>query len=298
MNDHVSLSLAYSRFLTDRYDTTARHQLVDALEAAGYRVEAYLLARWDGGVMLTEIRLDDVVWSGRRAWVGPVLPAQPEAGEIWLDVCELVPMLLLPREPPDDPSEYAPGVLERLTPFVSWLSMRPVERWQVAGLLSVARIAPREVQITSPVRPLDRERLLAGDETEPATRALPGEATLYATYFWKGLASREDWEAARAALVPEELAALWGPLRREWNGAVTEDIYSVVTPETIDVDPEEAYEEDPELRAPDRILYGEFEGPADVGFRTGINTQIGLRTGGGQQLAMLDVQLRDRADRD
>jgi hypothetical protein len=216
-------------------------------------------------VKATEIDLEDFVWSGRRAWVGPVLPAQPEAGDVWLDVCELVPMLLLPREPPEDPSEYAPGALERLTPFVAWLSLRPVARWQLAAFMSLAG------------RALDPERLLAGDEAAPVTSIRPAETARYAGWFWKGLGGRRDWEAARDALTREELAALWGPLRREWDGVGSDGIHSVVTPETVDVDPDEAYDEGD----PDGIIHDESEAPDDVGFRTHINTQIGLSPSGG-----------------
>lgn len=293
----MPLTEAFRRFLSDRRDEAGRYALVDALEAGGHRLEARLLAGWDGGLMATEIDLDDFVWSGRRAWVGPVLPDAPEAGDVWLDVCELTPMLLLPREPPADPSEYAPGVLERLTPFVAWLSLRPVARWQLGAFLADARLAPRRVQVAPAVRVLDPRRLLAGDEAVPVTRILPGEAGLYATWFWKGLGGPEDWQAARAALTSEELAALWGPLRREWNGSVTEGIYSVVTPETADVDPHDAYDDDPELSDPDRILYGELEAPDDVGLRTHVNTQVGLRGGGADPLSILDVQPLDAVDR-
>jgi hypothetical protein len=238
------------------------------------------------------------VWSGRRAWVGSVQPDAPAAGDVWLDVCELTPMLLLPREPPADPSQYAPGVLERLGPFVAWMSLRPVARWQLGGFLNTARFAPHAVQIEPPVPAFDRRRLLAGEEDEPATRVLPGEAILYASWFWKGLSGRDDWEAAGAALTPEELAALWGPLRREWAGSITEGIYSVVTPETVDVDPDDAYDEDPELSDPDRIVYGELETPDDVGLRTHVNTQVGLRAGGADPLSILTVQLLDAVNRD
>jgi hypothetical protein len=293
----VPLTDAFRRFQADRHDASVRRSLVDALEAGGHRLEARLLSRWDGRPMRTGIDLDDFVWSGRRAWIGPVLPHDAEAGDVWLDVCELMPMLLLPREPPDDPSEYAPGVLERLTPFVAWMGMRPVMRWQLGGMLALARVAPRRVQVTPPVRVLDRQRLLGGDETGAVTRMLPGEAGLHASWFWKGLATREDWQAARAALSPEELAALWGQPRREWNGTVTEGIYSVVTPDTVDVEPEDAYDADPDLSDPDRILYGEFEAPSDVTFRTHVNTQVGLQSGGADPLSFLDVQLLDAADR-
>ncbi len=226
-----------------------------------------------------------------------MLPQAPEAGDVWLDVCELTPMLLLPRAAPENPSDYAPGVLERLGPFVAWLSLRPVARWQLGGFLARARFAPRNVQITPPVRAFDPERLLAGEETDPVTAILPGEAILYASWFWKGLGGRDDWEAAGAALSAEELAALWGPLRREWAGSVTEGLYSVVTPDTVDVDPDDAYDEDPELTDPDRIVYGELETPADVGLRTHVNTQAGLRGGGADPLSILDVQVLDAVNR-
>jgi hypothetical protein len=293
----VRLTEAFRRFLRDRSDKAARGALVEALEAGGHRLEARLIAHWDGGLLATDIDLEGVAWSGRRAWVGPVLPDAPAAGDVWLDVCELTPMLLLPRQPPEDPSEYAPGVLERLTPFVAWLSLRPVGRWQVAAFMAEARFAPRRVQIAPPVRVLDPERLLAGDEAGPVTRILPDEAGLYASWFGKGLSSREAWQAAQAALTSEELVALWGPLRREWAGSVVEGVSSIVTPETADLDIRDAYDEDLGFSGPQRIFYGEFEAPADVGLRTHVNTQVGLRGGGTDPLAILDVQLLDAVDR-
>lgn len=289
---------AFSAYLRDRRNDEARGMLAATLEGHGYRLEARLLERWGGELTETEVDLEGSPWSGRRAWVGSVLPPRPRAGDIWLDTCELTPMLLLPRKLDADPSEYAPGVLERLTPFVAWLALRPVATWQFVAFLDLARTVSRQVQIPPRVEPLDAERILAGrDDDAPVTSVMPEEARLYATWFGKGMPDREDWQAATAALSPEELAALWGSVGREWNGAVTEGVYAVVTPETIEIDPREVLDEDPPLHSADRILYGELETPSDVTFRTHVSTQVGLRTGS-DPLSILDVDVVDGADRD
>lgn len=294
----MSLTDRFVEFLRARDDAAALAALAGELEHAGHVLEGVLLERWGAGSAVTQVDLEDYVWSGHRAWIGATLPEAPAAGDLWLDVCELVPMILLPRQIEGDPSEYAPGVLERLTPFVSWLSLRPVAKWQFGAFLELARLARHRVQIEPALRTLDPERILAGSELEPVTGVTPDEAALYATWLGKGKADLDDWRAAAACLRPEELGALWGPLRREWAGAVDDGLYVVVTPETLDVDPDEALEADPELQRPDRLVYGELEAPEDVGFRTSVSTQLGLLRATADPLSILDVQLLDVLHRD
>lgn len=294
----MSLTDRFVDFLRARDDAAARVVLARELQRVGHVLESFLLERWAAGEAVTEVDLEDFVWSGRRAWIGAMLPEAPAAGDLWFDVCEVVPMILLPRQIEGDPSEYAPGVLERLTPFVSWLSLRPVAKWQFGAFLELARLARRPVQVEPPFRVFDPERILAGNELEPLTRVTAGEAALYATWLGKGKADLESWRTAAAFLRPEELAALWGPRRREWAGDVDEGLHVVVTPETFDVDPDELLEDDPELQAPSRLVYGELEAPEDVGFRTSVSTQLGLFRATADPLSILDVQLIDVLRRD
>jgi hypothetical protein len=297
-NQAVALCDALTDYLRDRRDDARRSVLIGALRDGGYLLEARLLERADGAIVKTVVDRDGGAWSGRRAWVGWQLPQQPRAGDIWLDTCELMPMLLLPRTLEFDASEYAPGVLERMTPFVSWLALRPVAAWQFASFLRLARIEPRRVQITPPIRPLDAERILACGEGAPVTSLLPGEVSLYAGWFGKGIARHEDWQAASGALSQAELDALWGPPHREWAGAVDEGLYAVVSPDTVTADIHAVLGDDEHLDKPDRLIFGELETPSDVAFRTAVSTQVGLLGAGSDPLSILDVEVVDGVERD
>jgi hypothetical protein len=283
----MHLSDAYAAWLRDG---TAPATLAGALRAHGYALEAALLDRWAAGEPETVVDVDDLVWSGRRATIAPTLPEHASAGDLWLDLRELVPMLLLGRDLPDDLPEHLKG---QLPPFVGWIALRPVARWQFAGMLEVAPIAARVVQIEPPLATLDRARLLRGPEDQPVRGALADEALLYASWFGKSLADSELWQAANAQLTREELAALWGPLGREWGDSVDEGVRAVISRETADEEPSERYEEDPD----DGSFFGDWGVPEDAGFRTAVNAQLGLRPPVGDPLSVLDVKLEEGVSR-
>lgn len=174
------------------------------------------------------------------------LPPEAEPGEVWLDVTELMPMVRVPD---------------------GWLALRPVERWQVGAFLDRAKWSgPRRI---GDLTTLDGARLLAGDEVEPVTRVLRDEAALYAMWFGKSIAHRIDWQLAAEALGASKMAKLWGPVR-EWADEEYDGVYRVVDAELIDFDPDDDY--------PPVLIAGATEAPADVGFRTFVDTRSGLRT--------------------
>ncbi|MDA0169711.1 hypothetical protein OJ998_11505 [Solirubrobacter taibaiensis] len=231
--------------ITEAYATFLRHRdgqsdLVAALQRAGHGLEAELLMDWTGsGVRPTETS------DGRRAWVGPVLPATSRPGDLWLDVVELMPMLRVP-----DP--------------LGWIALRPVERWQFAGFLTTAKLRGAGHKVGG-MRTMKAERLTDGPETSPVTRVLRDEASLYAQWFGKFLADRTDWQLVAESIDP---ATLWGGVPAEWGGEEWEGAYSVTTLETL------ALEDD----LPDELIFRAHEAPDDVGFRTFVRDDIGLFT--------------------
>jgi hypothetical protein len=222
----VALTDTFTAFLRKR---AGRDEMAAALERSGHSLEASLLA------------------GSAEGWVGSALPAAAEPGDLWLDVTELMPMVLTPD---------------------GWLALRPVERWQVGAFLDRAKFAggPRRI---GELTPLDGARLLAGDEREPVTRVLRDEAALYALWFGKSIAHRIDWQLAAEALGPSETAKLWGPVR-EWADAEYDDAYRVLDAELIDFDPDDEY--------PPVLVLGATDAPADVGFRTFVDARTGLLT--------------------
>ena len=74
---------------------------------------------------------------------------------------------------------------------------------------------------------------------------------------------------------------------REWGEFFDEGVRVTVARETVDEDPWEVYDADPES---DRFE-SDFATPADVGFRTAVSTQTGLRESVTDSLSVLDVEL-------
>src|SRR5215218_435079 len=127
--------------------------MADALAASGHELEASLLS------------------GDKPASVGPTLPSSAKTGDLWLDTVELMPMVFFTRDSGE--------------PF-GWLALRPVERWQFAGFLDLTWAGAFRRRIGD-LKPMERGRLLAGEENGPVTHILRDEAALYAMWFGKSI---------------------------------------------------------------------------------------------------------------
>jgi hypothetical protein len=248
----VSLTDAFTSYLRTRAGT-------DALAAElGNRPEARWLAQWNGVAQAVE-------QDGQRTWIGPTTPPDAQPHDLWLDVVEMMPMLLVPREDPP----YLAG----------WIATRPVERWQFAAFLNVASI---HADYAGPTTLFDRARILDGPEASPVTRVLRDEADLYAHWFGKTLATSTLWELVAEAPRVGDLG-----LGTEWGEEADEGAYRLVSPDNVHLDP---------LDGDDVPVLSAWEAPAGVTFRTRVHPQLGLRA----QLtraAEIPAQLRDVAAR-
>jgi hypothetical protein len=63
-------------------------------------------------------------WNGRRLWVGTQLPSGAQAGDLWLDACQLTPMLLVPHAELWCGEDIPPRPLERMPSFIGWIDTR------------------------------------------------------------------------------------------------------------------------------------------------------------------------------
>src|SRR3954467_4906463 len=121
----MSLSLAYISYLRDRSDAAAS-ALIGQLELNGYMLEGSLLHAYTRNPdSWTVIDVEGSAWSGRRAWLGPALPDDRRAGDIWFDALEIMPMILLPN------LEDEEDAIQQSEPdLLSWMALRPVANWQ------------------------------------------------------------------------------------------------------------------------------------------------------------------------
>lgn len=276
----MSLSRGMIDYLRKYRLGPARRAMMKELEESGYSLEALLLEAEEGHPGSSVIvDLPGSPWHQRRAYLGLGLPTRAETGDLWFDPCELATMILIPREQPDpEEGPISPECIERLTPFVGWMSLRPVAQWQFHAFLELARFAPRRVEVGPKFKLLDDSRLIQGPEYAPVVNVTCGEAEMYASWFGKGLADREIWQAANDYLTQDEMSVIWGPTGGEWGGSsfIAEGYVEVVTRQNLHLDPMEEWDsgESPEFGP--RIIYGEWSKRPDVGFRTAVSTQIGL----------------------
>ena len=291
----MSLTERYIEYLRDRRSTSALRTLCAELEQRGHQLEARLLQRYEEqGPSEVQIDIEDSVWRGFRARLGPQLPQPEKAGDIWFDTCELMPMILLPSEPLLPDEEYTPEALARISPFEAWMALRPVANWQYAAFLSLARFGPREVQLAPKFRMLDPARIVQGDEIGPTTNLTESEAEMYAHWFGKSVCGHGEWQAASHLLTPEQMEALWNGLSREWGGTFQEDVTVVVTPTNINLDLMEAWDSEAERDSADKIFYGEWSKSPNIGFRTRVLYETGLLSSAGANPTSFDnVQLLD-----
>ena len=263
-------------FLSSRFaDYLARptNAHTDALASAlttapSFAMEAALLRRWaEHGAHATI--LDAGHWAARRVHIGPTLPP-PIAGELWFDPCEVTTMVVLPAR--------------------SWISVRPVARWQFAGFLKRASTRKREAREPMAVSPLDPTRILVGDEIQPVLRATISEAALYSDWFGKLGSNELDWAAALR--VPAMLSALWRHDGKEWVGGDSQlEMYAAL--EKSDLEQELDYRA--MVEAEDDRFFGAWDVPGDIAFRTAVQIREGLRTA--PLLHQGPIELLDANDR-
>lgn len=284
----MSLTEQYIDYLGRRGDRAAMRAMADALAAGGHGSEAELLHRLAAeGPGRARLAWPDSPFDGLEVALGETLPQRADIGDLWFDPCELATMILVPRMPDEDEGEKD-GPAE---PY-AWLALRRVAQWQYAAFLRLSARRQRTVQIRPPFPLLDPERLVGGPEDAPVTRLTCGEATMYARWFGKGLPSQLIWQWAARFVPPPAFSALLSGLSGEWAGysGIDEGLCEVVTRHNLWLDPQEEADQ-AQVAAPERrLLYGEWDRPAEVGFRTAVLCQIGLlRALGPDSLSLHDV---------
>ncbi|MEM9491935.1 MAG: SUMF1/EgtB/PvdO family nonheme iron enzyme, partial [Myxococcota bacterium] len=262
--------------------------LVDELSAAGLSMRAALLRSYlDGDPMPVELGAEQGPWAGRRVFIGESLPAGVGEGEgdLWFDTCELSAMILVPHEgysvrypkPPPAPVHTYPN-----WPFLCWLSVAPVARWQFAAFTQLAMTEWRPVEIRPPFDMLSPMRIARAPELAAVGGISYGEAYLYAIWLAKNLPTLYDWQAAADALPEAALDAMWRPAEREWVSDRCEDdpegLRVATTAATYHLDPDEVYEEEQAgtATAGGAMVVGEWHLEPSLGLRTAVTAQLGL----------------------
>jgi hypothetical protein len=291
----ATLASLFTDYLASGRAPRPTAQLASVLQERGYPLEAAALAGTSG----SRVDVAGSPWNGRRLWTGTQLPAGAQAGDVWLDTCQLTPTVLVPYEEASRGEDLPSDLVEPVTTCIGWIDTRPVQEWQLIAFLTLARLTEREVQLDPPIRLLDRQRVLHGHEQASVTELTPDEARLCANWFGKAVCHLTAWQAASAFLPAAVMLSLWGEPAREWAGSFEEGLNIVVSPSTIDADPSDEADADEPLPADKRMLFGEWARPKDVTFRSYVHTQIGLLTEPSEDGAWwVPLRLASRAPRE
>lgn len=210
--------------------------------------------------------------AGKKVFVAP-RPPDDEVGVFWFDTCDLSLMLCLAKYvDPETFDQMTAEARARLQPTIGWLAMEPVLGWQFGAFCDVAPIRRIASPSCASFVPLDPGRIDL-DGGRPVTSVSCPEAALYLTWFGKLFPHEAKWQQVRRQLGD----APWSLPAREWAGAAAFDdgVYIVLTPQNIDTDLAEL------AMTPQgaSVLYGSWDTPSDVTFRSQIERAYGLDTG-------------------
>lgn len=215
------------------------------------------------------------VWAGRRCYVGPYPPAQAEFGDLWFDVVELTPMVLVPN-------------LEKQSKdVISWLAVHPVYMWQFRAFLHLLKWEIATTYFLGVDDLLDMTRFNGADGITYASNIYYEEAIAYAIWFRKGTSAQFELQAAKHSLTESMFNALLPDNILLWKAGgfpVSEFIRMAVGQKTLDKGPEGEMQElalsDEEraaLSVLDRTLFDEWERSENIGFSTRVELKYGPR---------------------
>lgn len=162
-------------------DARAPDDLAEALVAAGCGVEADLWRAFQQG--RPSIEVPDGRWAGCTAWLGPLPPASPERGDLWLDPVEIVVCLFIGD---------------------GWLALHPLRAWQLDAW---------------PELPVDRDAIERPDDARNAVVNLTAmEAEAVAHALGKTLPTPEQWSTVPGVLSDRDWIEgdLWRFAQDEW----------------------------------------------------------------------------------
>ena len=262
----------YRQYLASGLDPAVAGQLADVLERVGLSDVSLALRTYLQRGPGVWYQPTDGLWSGHRRQAGPRLPTDAAPGDLWYDVVELTPMVLLPGP---DPTVVGSR---------RWVSVHPVYVWQFRTFLRLAdwRVAGRYFLTVNDL--LAPERFNNQRAFDYVTDVYFEEALAYARWLGKFLARQFDLQAARDFLTAPELEELLPPNLRLWDEVEptgSEFTRAAIGRDTLDKDADEESElreSGENVALPDRMLYEEWDHEPNVGFSTMVLAQTGLLT--------------------
>jgi hypothetical protein len=263
-----TLALAFEEYLQSNLERTAAMALIDALKHSALADEALALDRYLRGDESEYCLMDDL-WKDHRCFAGAQPPRSAKPGDIWFDIVELTPMVLLRNLP--GTSVHGKG----------WIALHPVYAWQFKAFMALVQVEDeREIFKVPDIYQADR--LVGTDDLSYITNIYHDEAMGYGLWFGKIIVEQPELQAARLYLAPEKFARILPSFLRLWEFADSyhEMVRSAIGTDTLDKEvATESYLHHigANRDIPDRMLYDERERYDNIGETTWLAHDIGMR---------------------
>ncbi|MBO0859167.1 MAG: hypothetical protein J2P21_11955 [Chloracidobacterium sp.] len=264
MNERESLAKIFEDYLKSGLDPDVSAELCPALNYSGFHNESFALRKYlesqaEGADQPVELN-----WGPRKCYVGINLPPKPNPGDVWFDIVELTPMILIPLK-------------SNIHPPSVWLAMHPVYEWQFKGFLGCVKLGRKRIELEHPADYLSAKRFNDLGGKNYITDVYHDEALAYAGWFGKILSGQDDLRYAKTFLNDSEFSMMLPKGMRLWDGSEFPSSEFVRTATGIDTLYKELKDQYAEfllresgdnLSLPDRMLYEEWERRGDIGFST------------------------------
>jgi hypothetical protein len=265
-----NLEQLYQAFLESKLNPGVGRALAQVLHQTGLYDDSQLLAAYcdRGSHLISELKWG--ILGKRRCFVGTNLPLEADSGDLWFDVVELTPMLLVP-------AQNASSIDMR-----EWISIHPAYIWQFKAFLKLVDWELVRKDFMNVTDLMDVNRFSFTNSLEYVTNVYHEESVAYAHWFGKQLAGQFTLEKSRAFTTPEQFLTILPTNLRLWDGgeySSSEFVRIAVGHNTLDKDPDDEFElreKGENTSLANRMLFEEWERKSDIGFSTAIPLQIGL----------------------
>jgi hypothetical protein len=273
MNDWGLLGKTFQNYLRSGLDKGAIREMCRVLDDSGLYNESKALEVYLEARNISISRSGELDWDQRKCYSGLYPPQNPSLNDVWFDVVELTPMILIR-------GEGSP-----LLDHGFWLAMHPVYPWQFRGFWGSAKVRRKLIDVPSAADYLSAERIEGIDMTKFVTDIYHDEALAYTHWFGKFLSGQEELKHARHFLNENEFSQILPQGMRLWDESefpASEFVRLAFGPDTLNKGQEDQYNEfmlresGENKILQDRILFEEWERRDDIGFSTCVPLQLGL----------------------
>ena len=254
----MKLSIAYTDYLQNATDMTIRN-LVYELRQNNLHEQANCLDIWHKNDYSTSLYTWSTgIWSGTTCHIGLSPMPDPVPGDLWLDVKQLTPKVLVPdsRGNPDVPA--------------LWIAIQPIFRWQYRAFLNLVkyRIATRYFLEADDLLH-HRKNIVEVDETLLLSDIYFEESAVYAGWFRYRIASDSDLVAARNYLSDDQFNSIFPDTDMKFwmfEDFLPSEFYRVArNRSTLDVTGKEQVEELSSQQNLPHTVYDEWHRASNIG---------------------------------